>query len=87
LAGAEYEWGVHAAAFGTAVGLTDEQLAATATDDPDDPVWSDADKLLICLCDQPLELVIIYGWYRLLAGVINSLRIEREPWAPRFPVR
>ena len=29
--GAEYEWGVHAAAFGSAVGLTEEQIAATAS--------------------------------------------------------
>src|SRR5215475_977024 len=30
-AGAEYEWGVHAVAFGKPLGLSDEQLAATAT--------------------------------------------------------
>src|ERR1700752_1832632 len=28
-AGAEYEWGVHAVAFATALGVSDEQLAAT----------------------------------------------------------
>src|SRR5918912_36441 len=31
LAGAEYEWGVHAVAFAGAVGLTDEQVEATAS--------------------------------------------------------
>ena len=36
-AGAEYEWGVHAVAFGRAVGLSEEQLAATATAAADDP--------------------------------------------------
>jgi 4-carboxymuconolactone decarboxylase len=108
LAGAEYEWGVHALAFGKPLGLTDEQLAATVRGGADDPVWSDGDKLLIRLADelhetcavsdelwsalvaryrddQLLELLIIAGWYRLISGVINSLRIAREPWAARFP--
>lgn len=35
--------------------------------------------------DQLLELVIVAGWYRLLSYVINATRVEREPWAPRFP--
>ena len=37
--------------------------------------------------DQLLELLIIAGWYRLLAGVINAVGIELEPWAARFPGR
>ncbi|WP_040699216.1 carboxymuconolactone decarboxylase family protein [Nocardia vinacea] len=35
--------------------------------------------------DQILELIIIAGWYRMLSTVINSARIELEPWARRFP--
>ena len=35
--------------------------------------------------DQLLELVIIAGWYRLLAYVINAAGVEHEPWAARFP--
>jgi 4-carboxymuconolactone decarboxylase len=35
--------------------------------------------------DQLLELVITAGWYRLIAGVINAVGIELEPWAARFP--
>jgi alkylhydroperoxidase family enzyme len=37
--------------------------------------------------DEPtlLELVILAGWYRLIAGVINAVGIELEPWAARFP--
>jgi 4-carboxymuconolactone decarboxylase len=35
--------------------------------------------------DQLLELVIVAGWYRLLSYVINATRVEREPWAARFP--
>jgi alkylhydroperoxidase family enzyme len=107
-AGAEYEWGVHAEAFGKAVGLTDEQIAATARGGADNGAWSEADRLLVRLSDelydtcsvsealwtelaeryrddQLLELVITAGWYRLLAGVINAVGIELEPWAARFP--
>jgi alkylhydroperoxidase family enzyme len=51
-AGAEYEWGVHVLAFGRPLGLTDEQIAATVAGDADDPVWSDADKLLVRLADE-----------------------------------
>jgi 4-carboxymuconolactone decarboxylase len=50
--GAEYEWGVHATAFGNAVGLTDAQLAATAQADSNDPVWSALDALLVRLADE-----------------------------------
>jgi alkylhydroperoxidase family enzyme len=39
LAGAEYEWGVHAAAFGAAAGLDELQLRSTATGDAGDACW------------------------------------------------
>ena len=107
-AGAEYEWGVHAQAFGEAVGLSREQLAATATGGAADPAWSERDALLIRLADelhdganvsqelwaqlaarwmpeQLLELLVLAGWYRLIAYVINGARIQLEPWAARFP--
>ena len=51
-AGAEYEWGVHAVAFGKPLGLTDEQLAATVNGGPDDPAWSPEDALLVRLVDE-----------------------------------
>lgn len=51
-AGAEYEWGVHAVAFGRPLGLTDEQVRATATGGADDPAWSDRDRLLVRLVDE-----------------------------------
>jgi hypothetical protein len=35
--------------------------------------------------DQLLELVITAGWYRLIAGVVNAVGVELEPWAGRFP--
>ena len=50
--GAEYEWGVHATFFGPAVGLGDEQLAATATGPADDPVWSERDRAVLAVADE-----------------------------------
>ena len=107
-AGAEYEWGVHAVAFGRPLGLTDAQLTATMHGGPDDPAWSARDGLLVRLCDelhatatisdelwellaaewtpdQLLELVVIAGWYRLIAYVINACGVEPEAWAEPLP--
>jgi 4-carboxymuconolactone decarboxylase len=72
-AGAEYEWGVHAVAFAPAVGLTEAQLAATATGDADDPAWSERDALLVGMCDELHET----------ATVSDELweRVSRE-WPP-----
>jgi len=107
-AGAAYEWGVHARAFGRAVGLSDEQIAATATGSADDPVWSERDALLVRLADelhdsatvsqelwtalaarwappQLIELLVLAGWYRLIACVINGAAVAHEPWAEPFP--
>jgi 4-carboxymuconolactone decarboxylase len=51
-AGAEYEWGVHAVAFGKPLGLTDAQLEATAAGTADDPAFSQDDALLIRFADE-----------------------------------
>lgn len=51
-AGAEYEWGVHALAFGRAVGLSDAQIAATVLGDAQDPAWDEQDRLLVALADE-----------------------------------
>ena len=106
-AGAEYEWGVHVAAFGAAAGLSEAELDATAAGSSVD--FADpADALLVALVDELhdtatvseplwarlaeryppatlLELLILAGWYRLLAGVINAVGVDLEPWAARFP--
>ncbi len=99
---------MHAAAFGRAVGLTDEQIAATATGGADHPAWSPRDALLVRLADelhdgatvsqglwtelaarwtppQLIELLVLAGWYRLIAYVINGAAIALEPWAAPFP--
>lgn len=47
----EYEWGLHVALFAAQAGLTPEQIRASARGRPDDPCWSDEDRLLIRLCD------------------------------------
>ncbi len=52
LAGAEYEWGVHATAFGQAVGLTEEQLLTTVTGDPADACWTPEQALVMRLADE-----------------------------------
>jgi 4-carboxymuconolactone decarboxylase len=51
-AGAEYEWGVHAVAYGKPVGFTDEQLDATVRGGSDDPVWSETDATLVRFADE-----------------------------------
>jgi 4-carboxymuconolactone decarboxylase len=50
--GCEYEWGVHAAIFARAVGLSEEQLAATVAGDAVDPAWSERQSLLVRLADE-----------------------------------
>jgi 4-carboxymuconolactone decarboxylase len=107
LAGAEYEWGVHAVAYAHAVGLTSDELRATVEGDAGSSIWSERDRVLVRLCDelhagarvsdalweelargwepaQLVELLVLAGWYRTIAYVVNGLRVEREPWAARF---
>jgi alkylhydroperoxidase family enzyme len=50
--GAEYEWGVHAVAFGRPLGFTDAQLASTVHGSADDPVWSEDEALVFRLADE-----------------------------------
>jgi 4-carboxymuconolactone decarboxylase len=54
-AGAEYEWGVHAVAFGALVGLSERQLAATASAGAEDAVWEEGDRDLIVAADALYE--------------------------------
>ncbi|MEV6323734.1 carboxymuconolactone decarboxylase family protein [Nocardia sp. NPDC051787] len=51
-AGAEYEWGIHAAVQAPQVGLTVEQTDAAAAGTADDPVWSPQDAVLVRLADE-----------------------------------
>ena len=48
----EYEWGVHATAFGARAGLGASQLAATVTGAAPDPAWSEEDALVLAAVDE-----------------------------------
>lgn len=48
---AEYEWGVHVAAYGAKAQFTPQQVAATARDEAAAGGWSGEEMLLIRLCD------------------------------------
>ena len=52
LTGAEYEWGVHAVAFGTPLGLPSAQLTSTAHGSASDPVWTDSERAVFQLADE-----------------------------------
>ena len=69
-AGAEYEWGVHAVAFGRPLGLTDAQLAASARGSADDEAWSGRDRLLVRLVDELHDTATVSDelWTELAAG-------------------
>jgi alkylhydroperoxidase family enzyme len=49
--GAEYEWGVHVAAYATKAGLDDRQIASLVRGDASEDLWADEDRVLIALCD------------------------------------
>jgi 4-carboxymuconolactone decarboxylase len=52
LVGAEYEWGVHAVAFGRPLGLTEEQLESTVHGAWEDPCWDPEQAAVFRLCDE-----------------------------------
>ncbi|WP_406815224.1 carboxymuconolactone decarboxylase family protein [Mycobacterium sp. M23085] len=49
---AEYEWGVHAVAFGRPLGLTEAQLYSTVHGGPGDTCWNRKQRNIIRLADQ-----------------------------------
>ena len=51
LLGAEYEWGVHIAAFGDAAKLTPAERHATVHGTAGDEVWADDERLILRLVD------------------------------------
>jgi 4-carboxymuconolactone decarboxylase len=52
LAGAEYEWGVHALGFGKPLGFTEEQLRSTVHGSWTDPCWEAAQSSVFRLADE-----------------------------------
>jgi 4-carboxymuconolactone decarboxylase len=49
--GAEYEWGVHVAAFAKAAGFSDAEIRATMTYPPDADAWASNEAALIAVVD------------------------------------
>jgi alkylhydroperoxidase family enzyme len=49
--GAEYEWGVHVAAYADKAGFDERQIAALIEGSAAERFWSDEDRVLIELCD------------------------------------
>jgi 4-carboxymuconolactone decarboxylase len=52
LTGAEYEWGVHAIAFGRPLGLSEEQLSATVHGSFSDDCWDAEQSSVLRLADE-----------------------------------
>jgi 4-carboxymuconolactone decarboxylase len=50
--GAQYEWGVHAVAFGAPLGLSEEQLYATVHGDWREECWDPAQAAVLRLADE-----------------------------------
>jgi 4-carboxymuconolactone decarboxylase len=74
--GAEYEWGVHVIAFAKAVGLSDEQIAASVHGDADHPAWSGGDALLIRLADELHEACAVSdGLWAALAERFSEVQL------------
>jgi len=51
LCGAEYEWGVHVAAYGAKSNWTKDQLHASVRAAPEHPAWSVDERLILRLAD------------------------------------
>jgi alkylhydroperoxidase family enzyme len=52
LLGAEYEWGVHAAAFAASVGLSEEMLESTVLGGAADDCWGESEATVMGLADE-----------------------------------
>jgi len=52
LCGAEYEWGVHVATFGSKATWTEEQIHSTVHGRPEDTCWSGEERSVFRLADQ-----------------------------------
>ncbi len=50
--GSEYEWGVHVAFFAERVGLSDAEVRALASDDPDGTPFDAHERVLLRLVDE-----------------------------------
>jgi alkylhydroperoxidase family enzyme len=91
--GAEYEWVQHEA-IGRAVGMTDEQIEACRSGDPDDLVLrfteevvrdaTPSDETFAAMAErygprQIIELLLVIGQYMALARVMATAQIDLDP--------
>ncbi len=74
--GCEYEWGVHVASFGTAVGLDRTQLKDTASKTVDKALWAERELVLVRVVDELHETATISDevWEQLVA-IWNTAQI------------
>src|SRR3954466_13633367 len=78
LCGSEYELGVHVAVFAAKAGLDDAQLASLAGGGPDDPCWTDDERVVIRLCDALHARCTIDDalWHQLERGFSHDAVLE-----------
>jgi alkylhydroperoxidase family enzyme len=78
LCGAEYEWGVHIASFGTKAQWTEEQLKSTVHGHSADPCWSEQEQCVILLADQlhASSTVTDQAWQRIVSSFAADQLVE-----------
>jgi len=76
--GAEYEWGLHAAAYGAHVGWTPAQLRASVHGAASDPAWQPDEALIVRLADALHETGDVDDalWAELRAAFSDEQRVE-----------
>ena len=75
---AAYEWGVHAAIFGPAVGLGEAWLRATWEGEADDPAFTPRQALLVRACDELHDRAALSdaAWAELSAAYDDAELVE-----------
>lgn len=78
LLGAEYEWGVHVAAFGGAAKFTQAQIADTCAESPNPELWSEKELLLLLLVQELQQTAQVPDslWEKLAAVYAPNQLIE-----------
>lgn len=76
--GSQYEWGVHVAFFADRAGFDTTQRRALVHGGPDDPCWSDDDRLILAVCDELHETCDLSdpSWARLAAHFDDEAIVE-----------
>lgn len=73
LAGAEYEWGVHVAAFAAAAGLDEEQVRSTAAGSHRDACWDERQAAVMALAEELHETSTISdGLWERIASLFSA---------------